>query len=104
MIEFAAGDRFMMQERGEPVGPFIVVSTTGGRTPEHLVARNPRNGVLFEVHRDAAEPEMIALFDVTCEDCDLTLVEDLTREEAVELAAWHTTDLDHDARICRVSG
>jgi hypothetical protein len=51
-MTFEPGAQVMILERGEWVGPFTVTGEQG-RTPDHLVLRNPANGVLFEEYNDA---------------------------------------------------
>lgn len=48
---FEDGTQVDLMRYGQWEGPFIVTSRVG-RTPEHLVLRNPENGVLFEEHVD----------------------------------------------------
>lgn len=45
------GAQVEYMQYGEWTGPFSVTGNTG-RTPDHLVLRNPANGVLFEVYND----------------------------------------------------
>lgn len=49
---FPAGTEVEIMEYGEWIGPFTVTAHTG-RTPDHLVLLNPKNGVLFESYNDA---------------------------------------------------
>jgi glyoxylase-like metal-dependent hydrolase (beta-lactamase superfamily II) len=49
---FEPGTKVEILERGEWVGPFTVMAMTG-RTPDHLVLLNPKNGVFFEHYNDA---------------------------------------------------
>jgi hypothetical protein len=48
---FEPGTQVELMRYGAWEGPFVVTDRTG-RTPEHLVLRNPANGVLFEEHAD----------------------------------------------------
>lgn len=50
-MNFEPDTKVDLMRYGKWEGPFIVTSRTG-RTPEHLVLRNPENGVLFEEHVD----------------------------------------------------
>jgi len=45
------GTKVLLMRGGQWEGPFIVQSGEG-RTPEHLILRNPANGVLFEEYVD----------------------------------------------------
>lgn len=51
MLKFEPGTQVDLMRGGQWEGPFIVTDKVG-RTPEHLVLRNPENGVLFEEHVD----------------------------------------------------
>jgi hypothetical protein len=50
-MHFEPGTKVDLMRYGSWEGPFVVTDLVG-RTPEHLVLRNPANGVLFEEHVD----------------------------------------------------
>lgn len=52
MEKFQAGDKVLCLFSGQWEGPFIVQSGVG-RTADHLVLLNPREGVLFEQYNDS---------------------------------------------------
>jgi len=51
MMKFEPGTEVELVRYGQWEGPFIVTDRVG-RTPDHLVLRNPENGVLFEEYVD----------------------------------------------------
>lgn len=51
-MKFEPGTQVEIMMYGEWVGPYIVTDKVG-RTPDHLVLLNPKNGVLFEQYADA---------------------------------------------------
>lgn len=73
-MNFEPGTQVELMRYGQWEGPYTVTSQVG-RTPDHLVLLNPKNGVLFEEYNDApynVRPYQEAKVQVPCQ-CEHTL-------------------------------
>lgn len=69
-MSFEPGTKVELMEHGKWTGEAHTVTAHVGRTPDHLVLLNPKNGVLFELYNDApynVRPYQEAKAQVPCQ-------------------------------------